>query len=496
MPHISAKKPGASLELDWDPTHARDERISIPLPARLKDTQLTASGAKPGSAQPKITSFYKTGAGRSKSAEKEAILRKPPLKSRLPKPVTHHPRQDSHQASQVFTILPSEINQLKPTAYFSSFGAHEAPCAVIDERKPCTPHSLAKDLGGVIDDPCGSTGDSHKIQSPDSGDLAEQEENAWMAFIAARLPTFAREPASLVTTKPVCLDSVPSSPTIGSLWDLPAPPPRICQSPVVPTVVQKWMEERKQRERKACTLYHEESPSALEESSFDLGTFKDLCNEKFRFEQNMDELCTAMDTLKIDQIRPDHVSFPGPMKAGAVGDADQHDEWNRESSIGDSGDESADDSVLVNYEDASEADEWAMLSPSISSSAYSDDDILTPTNFDLGSDSGYQELSFTDRFRDQMGADFSEAMRIPLPLSPSTEHLVKEDTKYARLKMLSELDEAFVELAGMDWGDDADEVAVPLAAWSFGGSKTDLKSPFSTFPLVDGDEMGQEGMEL
>lgn len=430
----------------------------------------------PISAQRKITSFYKTRAVRKPAVEKQASLWEPSPASELRSSPLYHPLQVSTEAARVFADTPPKIKEPKPISFHNSYGAYEASCTAVNPQSSSDRDEYAvletegKALRIQVDSEIVST-----CESPGLG----QENNAWPLFNAAQLPTFPRPEAVPLPPSPAYCETEPESPLIGSLFDLPrsdtwTPLPSL---PDIPTIVGHWVDEVEGSLRTACKLYGE--PSALEDSNIGLAVLLDLDDD------GRDDTASSSDDYCTDAPSQDQMSSVCEIEKPATegiyhpygsSNIDPDDDMNA--------------SVLVNWEDDWEDDDWAVLTPSLSkqSSNSGVDEFLI-------FERDYEKLALEDAGPDDLTLDLADALRIPLPSSPPTGHLIEEDTRLAQRQIMSELDEHFIQLANMNWGADGDDFAV-LPFIRSSRFTCEPEEPFRVFPLIDGEAVGAEGFFL
>lgn len=477
--------------------------------------------------------------------------------SRSPETVLYHPPQTSHEAAQVFstTHQPTSRKQtpkprlFNPITSFNSYQANEAACSsptnvlsLPSTNMPtwfgeCAQHKFT----GVHD-----ASDSNQV-CPSS--VSQQDSNEWPGFVAARLPTFHPDTPlhSAESAGPIDTFKAESEPL---LEPLSPPSPSPITTPTIQVLVEKWRKEKERDERKGFAIHRANRSSALDEPDFDLATFLDPPMVQHPEDESLVTLCAAMDAMSIEEDchEPSHVSIKDGCEGYGFEYADQQDEWDSHGScvVGDwdrevckdtaSNDEWENRSnewsrthafgngehkvceavelydhlvvtadwtdedfvipVMMNCEDAWDH-EWAMSSPSLTS-----DDSNSDWFSDFGLEPRNRQTKLTDSDQDAMDLDLAEALHVPLPSSPSTERLVREDT-HAQMRVLSEEAHGFVELPGMEWGSESAEFAVCLDArsdvWAWTESKLPKKNeecPYHTFPLIEGEAVGAEDMKL
>ena len=435
------------------------------------------------------------------------------------KQLLHHPRQVSHNASQVFSVRgqkPSPSTSIikrpqpGPITSFSSYQAYEAACALIPQATPLLPSSASKGavegLQHAAADTAADTSDGSRTCSLT---LPAPNVDAQLRFVAARLPTFVQKspsPAIELAGSPDVFNSGSDSPVIGSLFDLPSPPFQPLTSTLsIPIIINKWAEEKTEKQRKSCRLYHRKSASALDEPDFDLAGFLNQASDPLKKDEDkaMQDLCAAMNALDVsDQCGvADHVNTENPLQAYGFEYADLDDGWDTYNHVvDDCANKLHDAPVIVDYEEISDAEDWGLISPA---NTFARSDFESDSDFDLNRDIDSEdeddEWYTTDHATRAFAFDLRQALKVPLPASPSTEDLVRQDTEEAKqaMKTLAEYDGGFTELTGCDWND---EFEVSVDAWSNGRFRKQEQgkdtNPFMTFPLIDGQAVGGESMDL
>lgn len=454
----------------------------------------------PKPTKPKITSFYKCKPPVPHVPLKPITLQNTKKTIKMPEPVPHHPSQVSSEAVKVFSFKSqsspspkptSKLVQPKPITCFTSYKAYEAACASPIQAKPCPLETPPMWLGEHLQHSVSGFHDRSEPEQTWPDGMPTPDADAWSNFIAARLPTFTQSTSRQAANPPGLVDifdSASEGPAIGSLFDLPSP----VAAPAIPTVVKKWAEEKKKKKQNktGCILYRNKPLPTLEDPGFDLAAFLDLGNEEDTEEQAMTDLCAAMDSLGLEKEQQ-NINQPTLDEAfGSYGfeyAETDHTASNHQDNLFDA-------PIFIDHEEAWEGDEWTMLTPPFTSSDGSD--FEPSSEFDFASDDCDLDISPTDLHTRDINSALKEALHIPLPSSTSTENLVREDNDHV-MKILSEQHEGFVELVGMEWGLEDDEFSVSLEAWNddrFKGGKE--QNPFETFPILDGEAMGEEGMVL
>jgi len=430
------------------------------------------------------------------------------------KQLLYHPTQVSHSASQVFPVHGREpspstsiINgpQPRPITSFSSYQAYEAACALIPQTTSLVPSSAFK---GPIEGLQHSAADTSDGSRTCSLTPSAPEVDAQSGFVAARLPTFVQEspsPAIELASSSDVFNCGSDSPVIGSLFDLRNPPLQPPSSTLsIPIIINKWAEEKNKKQRKDCRLYYRKSASALDEPDFNLAGFLNQASGPGEEDEDkaMQNLCAAMNALDVsDQCGvPDHVNTENPLQAYGFEYADLEDGWETYNHVvGDCDDKLCDAPVIVDYEGMSDVEDWGLISPA---NTFVRSDFESDSDFDLNLDTDSEdddEWHATDCGTRTFALDLARALKVPLPASPSTEELVRQDTEEAKqaMKTLAEYDGGFTELIGCDWNG---EFEVSVDAWNNGRFRKQDQgkdaNPFMTFPLIDGEAVGGEGMGL
>lgn len=532
-----------ALALLPDPTSAHEACAAIqtagPPPTtsvELEDTSRPTSGIphcpKRKLTEKKPTSFYKRcpclSKGSNSTTNKPVSLK--PLTT-----VPHHPVQISRDAVTAFSFASKNLKpesktpplkQLKPITCYSSYKAYEAASALSTHEEACIEIPLW--LGEHLQSPMGGVYDrSSDHQAPNSAKVVAKGTDEQPDFIAARLPAFDDQ----------AFPSEPSLSTesliIGPLFEPPSPlpekPVHLSSAGEAMTAVANCPSLHAAKDKTACTLYRGKPGSVLDSSSFNLKAFCNISEadavqnldvrlddltarletltmsgsgsrgiyseskakdkEELAAEEEMHEVCKEFDTCLLDETtvkrEEELLNQRANNNAYSFKYADLSDDWD-DDTVRESKDELSDVPLLIEYDHVWDGDGWTVLSsdltPDSTNEAASDletYDIESPQ--DLG-----RKLS--SAFASRHDLDAYLAVHMPLPESPSTASLVKEDTELAQ-KLLAEYDESFVQLAGLVWGGEDDETAVLV-------EKKQPQSPFGCFPIIDGVAFGEEGMML
>ncbi|KAF1352513.1 hypothetical protein BDV97DRAFT_368258 [Delphinella strobiligena] len=522
-----------------------------------RNSPKTFAGSRPGLGQKKIDSYFAHTPDlpapqetiEVQSVNRQQSSRQALPTSRLPD-VLYHPHQTSHEAAQVFSTItqPPKAKLFSPITSFNSYQAYDAACPSLTNVVSLPSTHMPTWFGERA---------QHEItgvhEAPDSvqvcpSSMSQHDSHEWPGFVAARLPTFHPDTPSHGAESAGSADTLKGK-SEPLLEPLSPPSPSPMTTPIIQALVEKWRKEKERDERKGFTIDRAKASSALDEFDFNLATFLDPPPVQHCEDKSMVGLCAAMDAMSLEEHchEPSHVNIKDGCENYGFEYADQKDGWDSHDScvIGDwdkevcenlgpndewenrsnrwsrtyafgdwqhklckavdpndqwddLGDWTDEDSALpeMRCEDTCDQ-EWAMPSPGLKSD---DSDSDWFSDFELEPRNRRRKL--TDSDHDAMDIDFAEALRVPLPSSPSTERLIREDT-HAQMRVLSEEVNGFVELPGLEWGSESDEFAVRLDlrndGWSWAESKLPgaiEEQPFQTFPLIDREAVGAEGMKL
>ena len=451
-------------------------------------------------------------------------------------PAKHHPFQISREALKVFTLQqqpPSHsqaksFRRLRPVTSFNSYEAYEAAHAVVDELESCVPGSMPPRLGEHVHPSLNTTESLSRPERTCQITLSAQDAEAWSNFVAARLPAF-RQTASSAVDQFSVVDDVfghhrSDSPLTESLSCLPSSTSKPIHTPIgaveIPTIGRKWSDEKGTNEKRGCTLYRSKSISVLETVS-DIPCVTSQSTAQDKETMAMRELCSAFNSLTLDDKSVEAAQHLAQKTLG-LEYPDYGSDWEEESHVtGECEDRLCDAPVLVDYNQWNDVDdnEWLVLSPTVTLGSCA-------STFDAGSDSEFAFVSEDEKPSNVMSTanrgqnafdivlDLQDEIRAPLPASPSTEDMIREDTQ-EQMRLLSEHSDDFIEVVGYNWALDEDMFAVDQDAWNTEQFKLDSKekSPvngrsvqekvdsngvdgwqFGVFPVIESAPLGETGI--
>lgn len=491
-------------------------------PTKSNPLKTTLAGARPRLGQKKIDSYFKhTPAlpAPQETTEVQSMNREKSPRQALPtsispETVLYHPPQTSHEAAQVFstTNQPTSDKQSSkpklsnPTTSFNSYQAHEAAYSSPTHVVPLQSTHVPTWLGERVQHSTTGVHDASDSVQVCPSSMSQQDSDSWPGFVAARLPTFHTGTPYHSAESIGSVDTMKNNPE--PIFEPSSPPrPSPDTAPMIQALVEKWRKEKEQDEGQGFTIHRANRSSVLDESDFDRATFLNPPSAQHCDDKSMVDLCAAMDAMSLEEHChvPSHVSAKHGCEGYGFEYADQKDgwdshgscvvgswdkevhgnmasshewetrsnEWSRAHAFGDwehkvceavnlndqwddIGDWTDADSAFPVMKSCGDAwgQEWAMPSPSLTSdnsdSNWFSDFELEPRN---------RQTKRTDSDHDAVDIDFAEALRVPLPSSPTTERLVREDTQ-AQMRVLSEEANGFVELPGMEWGSESDTCCV------------------------------------